>query len=277
MSDSTALVFDIDDTLTEPRKQVEPEMTAILMALQQPFYLAAGSDLSIVQNQLLEPLHAQGFRGRFDGFLCNGAIRYRCDLTGATLQVECIRDFSFAGQIGADAMAQLLALIEETLVANQFPVDSGVEVIGDLIIDRGAMINIAPAGRPSGALSERAHENRAAFEAYDTASGYRERVLAHLRSEIAKIPNGDQIYVSLGGKTSFDVVIQGNDKSYPMETVHREGFQRVVYFGDALFPGGNDEAVLKLIERVGSDCPYEAIRVDGWPSRTDALKEQGFA
>ena len=40
-----ALVFDIDNTLTPPRRAIEKEMADILKKLEIPFFLVAGSDL----------------------------------------------------------------------------------------------------------------------------------------------------------------------------------------------------------------------------------------
>jgi hypothetical protein len=41
-----------------------------------------------------------------------------------------------------------------------------------------------------------------------------------------------------------------------------EGMDHVTYFGDALFPGGNDAAVLDLLAEWPSDnCPVKVVQV----------------
>ena len=49
-------------------------------------------------------------------------------------------------------------------------------------------------------------------------------------------------------------------------------------FGDALFEGGNDEAILHYIDRWPKDkpCPVQATRVSGWEDTRDHLKRLGF-
>ncbi|HWO13709.1 MAG TPA: hypothetical protein VNN80_29605, partial [Polyangiaceae bacterium] len=92
---TTALVFDIDNTLTPPREALDRDMAERLGALGPPFALAAGSDLALLMSQFFEPLHAYGYRGEFDAFICNGASRYRCR-SGADLSVTPVDEFSMA-------------------------------------------------------------------------------------------------------------------------------------------------------------------------------------
>ena len=82
------IVFDIDNTLTPPRRPLEPEMADVLRALRVPFHLAAGSNLAMVEEQFLEPAYAYGIRRTLDAFVCNGSDRYRCDLGAIDVRFE---------------------------------------------------------------------------------------------------------------------------------------------------------------------------------------------
>jgi len=44
----SAVVFDVDNTLTPPRRPLEPEMAAALQHLSVPFFVCAGSDLRLI-------------------------------------------------------------------------------------------------------------------------------------------------------------------------------------------------------------------------------------
>jgi len=59
-----------------------------------------------------------------------------------------------------------------------------------------------------------------------------------------------------------------------------EGHERVTYVGDALFPGGNDAAVLDYVERwTPPPCPADVIQVQTWHDTADLLDrwhEQGL-
>ena len=182
-------------------------MADALKRLRVPFVLAAGSSLDIVSDQFLAPLHAFGFRGTFDAFLCNGASRYRC-ACGDDLGIELIREFSIEQHLGAERFGLLKRLLAEILEDPRFRLPSSVSVIGDRIVDRGSMVNFAPIGRPyGGTLSDAARGNRDAFVAHDLQSGYRAALLAHLRTTLGPVAEGGDLVVTLGGQTSFDIVV----------------------------------------------------------------------
>ncbi len=102
-------------------------------------------------------------------------------------------------------------------------------------------------------------------------------MLENLRRELADFC-AVGMHISLGGETSFDIVIQGNDKSFPLRSLLQEGYERIWYVGDALFEGGNDEAVLKFIEQWPDRqdaCPVEAISVNTWRDTVGVLNGLG--
>lgn len=268
-----AVVLDIDNTLTPPRRPLEHEMADTLKRLTVPFFLGAGGDLRLVSEQFIEPLHEFGYRGTFDAFLCNGPTRYRCQLSDS-ISTTLLRHFAMKEHLGAEKFARMMQIVQATLDREEFRLPPPMRVIGDLIIDRESMINVAPIGRPRERLNEEAHKNRDAFRDYDARTGYRRRFLSHLTRELAAFaPDG--LFVSLGGETSFDLVIRGNDKGFPMKTLLEEGFDHVWYIGDALFEGGNDEAVLKYIAqwKGPQPCPAAAVQVAGWRDTMDALQK----
>lgn len=258
---TAALVFDIDNTLTPPREALDADMARRLAELGRPFALAAGSDLELLMSQFFEPLHAHGYRGEFDAFICNGASRFRCR-SGSTLSVTAVDEFSLRGHLGPERFAALLALLHELLRDPRFALPDSVHVLGERVIDRGAMINLAPSGRQRGALTPAARESRDQFVAFDARTGYRTRLLSVLRAEIdARLP-GNDLLLTLGGQTSFDIVVRGRDKSFAVRTLLTEGIEHVTYVGDALFPGGNDAAVLDFVAAwSGGPCPVEVICV----------------
>jgi hypothetical protein len=251
-------------------------MAEALKSLTVPFFLGAGGDLRLVNEQFIEPLHGYGYRGSFDAFLCNGPTRYRCEIAD-TVSTQLIRGFEMREHLGTAGFNDLLRVCEETLNREEFRLPPPMRVIGERIVDRVSMINVAPIGRPLERLNAESHANRDAFCVHDKKTGYRRRFMAHLNSELSHL-SAKGLFISLGGETSFDIVINGNDKSYPMQTLIDEGFDRVWYVGDALFAGGNDEAVLKFIERWRGPgaCPAEAIPVKSWRETAGIFDKLGI-
>jgi hydroxymethylpyrimidine pyrophosphatase-like HAD family hydrolase len=268
-----ALVFDIDNTLTPPRQTLEREMAEALRDLKVPFALAAGSDLDIVEGQYFEPLARFGYKGGFDAFLCNGATQYRCECDG-TARVELVEEFRFREHLGPVQFPRLLGILQGVLEEADFRLPGSVPIVGERIVDRSSMVNFAPAGRPRGAgQCAQARESREAFVAFDAESGYRERLLSSLKQRFREFESVDLV-VTLGGQTSFDIVVKGRDKSAAVRHLTQRGVADIVYFGDALFDGGNDGAVLDFIaEWPSPPCPVRAVQVDGWRDTLAHLRE----
>jgi hydroxymethylpyrimidine pyrophosphatase-like HAD family hydrolase len=272
-STTSAFAFDIDNTLTPPRQSLEREMADALRCLKVPFVLAAGSDLPLLEHQFFGPLHGFGFRGVFDAFVCNGATRYRCVYEDLQYRLECTDDFILEKELGKEKYARLLAVLRRSLDLDEFRLPSFLELIGDQIVERGSMINVAPIGRPKATLSASARANRDAFVPFDQASGYRERLLAHLRREVDRELPGNNIFITLGGQTSFDIGMRGRDKSFAVRQLLAEGASHVTYVGDALFPGGNDVAVLDYQASLGPDRhKVTVVQVNGWRETLSLLR-----
>jgi hydroxymethylpyrimidine pyrophosphatase-like HAD family hydrolase len=255
-----AIVFDIDNTLTPPREALDRDMAERLGALEPAFALAAGSDLGLLMSQFFEPLHAYGYRGEFDAFICNGASRYRCR-SGDRLVVAPVDEFSLSAHLGAARFAILTELLDDIWSDERFALPAQVPVVGPRIIDRQAMINVAPSGRERGALSAGARASRDEFVAFDARTGYRQRLLPVLRAALDERLPGNDLLLTLGGQTSFDLVVRGRDKSFAVRSLLDEGASRVIYVGDALFPGGNDAAVSEYAATLPAPCPVEVVQV----------------
>ena len=119
-----------------------------LRALKVPFHLAAGSNLSLVEEQFLLPAYAFGIRRTLDAFVCNGSDRYRC-LLGDRYAVHPLRRFDLQGHLGAADYQGLIELLHRTLALPEFQLPDPTLILGERVLDRGSMINLAPIGRPT--------------------------------------------------------------------------------------------------------------------------------
>jgi hydroxymethylpyrimidine pyrophosphatase-like HAD family hydrolase len=268
-----AVVFDIDNTLTKAREALDASMARRLGELGRPFALAAGSDRELLMSQFFEPLHAHGFRGEFDAFLCNGALRYRCRCA-SELTLTLVDEFSLRSHLGDESFRVLNQLLGDLLEEPDFALPRELNVVGERLIDRQGMINVAPSGRERGALSPAGRKSRDQFVAFDTKTGYRVRLMPALRKALDQVLPGNDLHVSLGGQTSFDVVVRGRDKSFAVRTLLEEGMQHVTYVGDALFPGGNDAAVVDFVLAwPHGKCPVDVVQVRDVAHTAELLDE----
>lgn len=276
MKHKTALIFDIDNTLTPPRQPLTEPMARILDQLLVPFHVAAGSHLELLRGQFFEPLYAYGFRKQFDAFISLGGVHYRCDYSKG-LGMEVISSFDIREHLGAEDYGRLMSVLEETLALPEFRLPATVRVIGETITCRGSMVNFCPAGRARDETAEY-RANRDAFVRFDTTEGYRERMMGRLLSELAALVEERKLRVVLGGQTSFDISIEGRDKTSAVRRLLADGYERLVFMGDALFEGGNDAPIRHFVENWSGagPCPVEAVQVESYHDTIRRMVERGF-
>jgi phosphomannomutase len=273
---TTAILFDIDNTLTPPRQPLTKEMAEILMRLAIPFHVAAGSHIALVQGQFLTPLYEYGYRGQFEAFLSNGAIHYRCDYSEG-MSVKVVSEFNLREYLGESDYGLIKKTLNKILRLKKFRLGESLQVIGRRITDRGSMINFCPIGRVTEEDAP-VRLNRANFVAFDREHGYRKMVMDHLNNELARLITARRLSISLGGQTSFDIGVSLHDKSTAVRTLLKNGMSRIIFVGDALFKGGNDAPILDFIEEWNSTtpCPVEAIQVESWTDTVNMLHSRGF-
>jgi len=136
----TAVLMDVDATLTPPRQPLNEEVANVLKHINIPFYLVAGSHLSILQKQFFEPLYKFGFRKQFETFISNGAILYRCDYSSG-ISVNLVSEFNFREYLGDKDYNFLVNVLEKTLKTGEFKMPNSIKIIGNRIVDRVSMIN----------------------------------------------------------------------------------------------------------------------------------------
>lgn len=120
------------------------------------------------------------------------------------------------------------------------------------IEDRGAQITFSPIGNI--APSEIKH-------VYDPDRKKRSYLLEQIPFE------SEELTVKFGGSTSFDYIHKHRHKGTNVEKlIALKGWDKeaCIYFGDGLFPGGNDEDVIGVIETVlvkDHHDTYDKLRV----------------
>jgi phosphomannomutase len=272
----TALLFDIDNTLTPPRQQLTPQMAEVIKRLRVPFHVAAGSHLEMLLGQFFEPLYGFGFRRAFDAFLSNGAIHYHCDFAGE-MSIAVVSEFNIREHLGEADYRSVVEALEATLARPEFVLPPRIKIIGDRVVFRNSMINFCPIGR-TGFQSEEYQRSRREFVEFDNASGYRRRLMDHLRDLLRPQMSELGLTITLGGQTSFDIGVAEQDKTVAVRKLLVEGFEQVVFIGDALYEGGNDAPLREFVMRwtAPTPCPLRVIQVDGWEDARAKLYELDF-
>jgi len=210
----TLITFDVDGTLTEPRKVVSPETLAFLAELRTKIAIGVvgGSDLVKQKEQLGDS------PALFDWcFAENGLLAHK---DGAV-----IGQTSLVSHLGEDNLKRVVNWVMGYMSTLDIPVKRGT-----FIEFRQGMLNISPIGRNC------SREERNDFEKFDLANKVRETLVAKMREEFADL----KLTYSIGGQISFDVFPQGWDKTFCLKYLAEADFDEIHFFGDKTFEGGND-------------------------------------
>ncbi|KAK0528159.1 Phosphomannomutase 1 [Tilletia horrida] len=243
----TLCLFDVDGTLTVPRLSAQPETVAALAKLRRrcAVGVVGGSDLKKIREQL-EVEGVPDLTQFVDYvFAENGLVGFKLGK-----QLESV---SFIKWIGEDKYKKLAKFILRYISELDLPV-----MRGTFIEFRNGMINVSPIGRNA------TTQERFDFEAYDAQHKIRATFVEALKKEFADYG----LTFSIGGQISFDVFPNGWDKTYALGRIESEGWEKIHFFGDKTYKGGNDYEIF-------SDPRTDGHTVDK-PETTVALLEQLF-
>ncbi|MES1908849.1 MAG: hypothetical protein MHM6MM_001702 [Cercozoa sp. M6MM] len=212
-------LFDVDGTLTVPRNEADDEMLTFLKELRRDHHVGfvGGSDLPKQQHQL----HGQALELFDFCFPENGLVFFEQGEKKDEMTIT--KHFEQRGQL-----KRLEEFISRCLVLcaqEDLPYKRGC-----FVEYRTGLINVSPAGRNC------TQEERMEFYAFDQEAKVRAKFIKILQEEFADL----ELKFSIGGQISFDVFPQGWDKTYCLKHLLPCGFEKICFFGDKTFEGGND-------------------------------------
>lgn len=212
------LFFDMDKTIAPARSPMLPEMRQLLLDLPHDIIIVSGSTLDQIAYQTDNlPAYTLGQNGN-----------HATDLENAHLWHFPLTDAQ---------RAEIMSHINEMITH----VPHALNHDWNPIEDRGGQITFSPLGNT--APVELKH-------AYDPDRKKREALL------MAVPFHSDELAVKYGGSTSFDYIHKDRHKGTGVQRlIDHKGWNKedAVYFGDGLFPGGNDEAVIGVIDTISVD------------------------
>eukprot|EP00882_Tetradesmus_deserticola_P005903 GHRQ01006217.1.p1 GENE.GHRQ01006217.1~~GHRQ01006217.1.p1 ORF type:complete len:245 (+),score=110.59 GHRQ01006217.1:66-800(+) len=218
-------LFDVDGTLTVPRKTASLQTLDFLQELRKVVKvgIVGGSDLVKIQEQLGDNvLTAYDYV-----FSENGLVAHK---GGELLAVQSLKT-----HLGEDKLKRFIAFVLHYIADLDIPIKRGT-----FIEFRNGMLNVSPIGRNC------SQEERDAFEVFDKEAGVRPKMVEVLKKEFADYG----LTYSIGGQISFDVFPQGWDKTYCLRFVEGE-YDDIHFFGDKTFAGGNDHEIFSSEKTIG--------------------------
>lgn len=238
------VAFDLDGTLAVSKQAIASPVTELLVQLleQSKVAIISGGKFEQLELQVAEKLPEAAALDNLYIMPTSGAALYEHQ-NGIWIQVyEKTIDSSEVEHIGK-ALEEAVA---ETKVLQDSPTLYGpqIEYRGNAAVAFSALGQLAP---PDVKLAwDPTHEKRQA-----------------LREAVAlRLPSYD---VKVGGATTVDITQSGVNKAFGMRELSKHldiPIKDMLYIGDALFPGGNDEVVKETnIKTISVTDPIETARV----------------
>ncbi|KAE8703678.1 Phosphomannomutase [Hibiscus syriacus] len=228
-------LFDVDGTLTAPRKTATPEMLEFMKELRKvdSVGVVGGSDLSKISEQL-----GKSVINDYDYvFSENGLVAHK---DGRLIDTQSLKSF-----LGEEKLKEFINFTLHYIADLDIPRKRGT-----FIEFRSGMLNVSPIGRNC------SQEERDEFEKYDKVHNIRPKMVSVLREKFAHL----NLTFSIGGQISFDVFPKGWDKTYCLR--YLEDFPEIHFFGDKTYKGGNDHEIYESERTVGHTVtsPDDTVR-----------------
>jgi HAD superfamily hydrolase (TIGR01484 family) len=213
------VVFDLDGTLTQSKSAVSPETAVLLGRLMEIMAVAviSGGAWPQIETQLLAHLSPGDRLSQLSVLPTSGTrfLRYQ----GRWIQV-------YAESIGSADKAMIIEALETALDRSGFKPET---VWGARIEDRDSQITLSALGQDAPLKVK---------QAWDPDFQKRTAIKALLDPMIPDFS------VVMGGASSIDVTRPGVDKAYGLHKLTEVlgiPVADMIFVGDALFAGGNDE------------------------------------
>ena len=216
------IAFDLDGTLAESKQPIQPAMAALLAGLTKVASIAviSGGDWPQFETQVVAQLPADTDWDKVFIMPTTGTKLYR-HRDGEWRQV-------YADLFSADEKAKIVAAVHDAYAESGYHDD---QVWGDQIEDRGSQITFSGLGQEAPLDAKKAWD----------PDNVKRRKMQELASK--QLPDLD---VKVGGSTSIDITRKGVDKAAAMRKLEEHsGVAKaaMLFMGDAIYPGGNDDPV----------------------------------
>ncbi len=219
------VVFDLDGTLAESKTMIDSEMAVLLNSLLETHHIAiitGGSHNQITKQFLVGLTAPDELLHKVHLFPTCGARCYQYNETGWQER--------YANHLTDEEKERIISAFARVFIAVEY--QHPAELYGEVIEDRGTQITFSAIGQEAPADKKRLWN-----EQYN-------KLRLDMRNSLQELlPKFD---VRVGGMTSIDVTKKGINKFYGIKKIEELlniPIDRMVFVGDDLGPGGNDEPV----------------------------------
>jgi len=250
------VLFDMDGTLTPPRKPIKKNIIPALSALMKHTRvgIVTGSGFDYVTEQCSTLWNTPEIDPTKISLLpCNGTQRYEWNKDHA--KWERVFNVSMKEELGSLTYKKLVRSILE-LQSKTASTNLELPLSGTFLQYRGSLLNWCVMGRNF------SDDERNMFIVMDKDSRLRKDLLQRLRRSLGR-KKVREITMVLGGQCSIDIYPTGWDKTYALK--HFDDYQKIWFLGDKCKEGGNDYAIYESLRPLGTSfevgSPEDTIQI----------------
>ena len=248
-------LFDMDGTITPPRKKMKHNMLAVLEDLQRSGWdigIISGSDMDYIEQQCELMFDLSPINPRLIHFLpCNGTKYYK--------NFKKVWEYDMRSKLGTQLMTNIYRALL-SFQGNIVSLYSNLPLTGDFFQMRGSVLNWCPIGRNA------MESDREKWIKIDKKWMIREMFIDQFRADFST----DEITIKLGGETSFDIYPKGWNKTFPLNKEPFSEYKKIYFAGDRCLKSGNDEELYSLL-KARKDC--DAFQVNNPIETIDLIKK----
>lgn len=215
------IVFDLDGTLAESKQPLDAEMSELLDSLLKKYYVAVISGGSFEQftRQFVSSLNSESLLLKNLILLpTSGSSMYRYE-DGDWNKI-------YRDVLNEEEVEKIIQTLH--LACQKFDIPLDTEY-GPTIENRGSQVTLSPLGQ---------HAPLNLKEVWDKDQQKRKEIVSFMT------PFLPEFTITIGGMTSIDITKKGVDKAYGIHKIQEHlglSVEEILFVGDALYAGGNDE------------------------------------
>ncbi len=237
LNNKRVIIADVDETICETCQEISPEMASTINSLIQKGYQFAfisGTGVGELQRMLSSKLHQEH---HILGTTGTNYTHMRYNLGNEKY------NYSFTVEEKEEIITAFNKLI------SHFKIES-MTTKEDQLQDRDSQITLSAIGRKAPIELKKQ---------YDPDGNKRQVWAEFMRCELGE----DKYDFKIGGTTSLDVTKKGLDKEWGIKKFaehHNIPLNSILFFGDKIYPGGNDFPASKIVDCVSVKSPQDTLK-----------------
>jgi HAD superfamily hydrolase (TIGR01484 family) len=218
-----ALAFDLDGTLAPSKSHLESDMAEVFSNLLKyiPMAVVSGASKDQFLHQFINYLPQEG---------TNFSNLYIFPENGASLEIykDGVWTVQYENKFNNDESNKIISVLDKVIETNNLSRNLGY---GDLVENRGSQITLSALGQKAPLELK---------EKWDPDQVTRKKIKQFID------PMLPEFEIRIGGTTSIDITKKGQNKALAINNfikILKIDKKDLVFYGDALYSGGNDEIV----------------------------------